>query len=105
MTLAMALTTTTGFCGKASLDDGGDAVDGFGVFDGSAAELHDDHRRDFLGESFDRSAGSAAPRQKRSWPQTATATCRTLRRGSRAGSTAAAHAGATGRSSQVAFGF
>ena len=32
-----------GFLREAALDDGSDAVDGFGVFDGSAAELHDDH--------------------------------------------------------------
>ena len=37
-----------GLLRQASFDDGGDAVDGFGVFDGSAAEFHDDHRRDFL---------------------------------------------------------
>ena len=37
---------------QAPLDDRGDAVDGFGVFDGSAAELHDDHRRDFLERVF-----------------------------------------------------
>ena len=35
---------------QASLNDGGDAVDGLGVFDGSAAELHDDHRQGFLGK-------------------------------------------------------
>src|ERR1017187_3407931 len=37
-----------GFLRQASLRDRGDAVDGLGVFDGSAAELHDDHGRDFL---------------------------------------------------------
>ena len=34
-----------GLLREAAFDDGGDAVDGFGVFDGSAAELHDDHGR------------------------------------------------------------
>ncbi len=34
-----------GFLREAALDDGSDAVDGLGVFDGSAAELHDDHGR------------------------------------------------------------
>ena len=29
---------------QAAFDDGGDAVDGLGVFDGGAAEFHDDHR-------------------------------------------------------------
>ena len=46
VTLAMALTTTTGFCGEPSFDDRSDAVDRLGVFDRSAAKLHDDHRRD-----------------------------------------------------------
>src|ERR1700683_4975763 len=32
---------------QASRDNGGDPVDGFGVFDGCAAKLHDDHGRDF----------------------------------------------------------
>ena len=34
-----------GLLRQAAFDDGGDAVDGFGIFDGSAAELHDDHGR------------------------------------------------------------
>jgi hypothetical protein len=33
------------FLREAAFDDRGDAVDGFGVFDGSSAELHDDHGR------------------------------------------------------------
>ena len=34
-----------GILRETAFDDGGDAVDGFGVFDGGAAELHDDHGR------------------------------------------------------------
>ena len=43
VTLAMALTTTTGClpCGDASGDDGGGAGDGGRVFDRGAAEFHD----------------------------------------------------------------
>ena len=33
-----------GLLRQAAFDDGGDAVDGLGVFDGGAAEFHDDHR-------------------------------------------------------------
>ena len=47
VTLAMALTTTTGFCARRPLTMRGHAVDGLGVFDRSATELHDDHGRDF----------------------------------------------------------
>ena len=38
-----------GLLREAAFDDGSDAVDSFGVFDGSAAELHDDHGRDSCG--------------------------------------------------------
>src|SRR5450631_77008 len=37
-----------GLLRQAALNDGGDAVDGFGILDRKSAEFHDDHRRDFL---------------------------------------------------------
>ena len=43
VTFAMALTTTNGRSGRRDFHDAGDAVDGGGILDRGAAELHHDH--------------------------------------------------------------
>ena len=49
-----------GLLREAAFDDGSDAVDGLGVFDRSAAELHDDHGRTL---SADRKVRAHSPRK------------------------------------------
>ena len=69
--LPMAETTTTGRLRFARFDDAGDAFDGGGGFDRSAAEFHDDHQSSIPSECISSALSTAAPAAPRMvlWPR------------------------------------